>query len=454
MLAIVGLSGAACAFGKLAADVSEAPPPSDDQPQTLGGADGAVESSAPIVTRGDCHAKVSTLAIAITGASTALAQSDGTTLVGGVHVPGNTPLVARVRSDGSLDSTFGPGGAIAISPQNPSGALADSVSGSVALWRNAVGDPIVTFIMTDLNRGGMYPGALGLHPTQAKNVPAPVGPQFQTAGYDSPGLVRLHTGFALLYWAPQLTLLRLDDSLSPDASFGTAGTLTLAPSQPKSGFSPLAIAEDSQGRILVAADDFTHITIVRLLANGSPDPTFGANGVYTYDDSVFTTPNVFTLGITVDAVDRPLVTLIGRRHDTDGLDLHTGIVRLDTSGKVDSSFGSGGVVQPDVIPELGLLANVERLIPRTDHTTVLYGTVAQAVEGGPPTPPRGFFARLDESGAFDPTFGAGGVCTLDFDGVPDVSGDTLVAAGVGPQEADGFNMLPTTLLARIDVGKH
>lgn len=177
--------------------------------------------------------------------------------------------------------------------------------------------------------------------------------------------------------------------------------------------------------------------------------------MYTYDDSVFTTPNVFSFGLAVDGTDRPLLTLMGRWHDTDGLTTHTAILRLDAAGTLDASFGNGGVVRPDVFPELGLLAVVEQVFPQADGTTVLHGAAAGDVDGGATTSPKGFFARLDPNGGLDPSFGAGGLCMLDFDGVPDVSGDTLVLAGTSPmQTVDGWTYAGSPVLARIDLPLH
>src|SRR5215469_7269179 len=93
-----------------------------------------------------------------------------------------------------------------------------------------------------------------------------------------------------------------------------------------------AVALQSDGKILVGGEVTPSCTvgsILRLNTNGSVDTTFGTNGFVTIS-------GLFPTGPVVLQPDGKI--LVAGKEDLSGL-----LARLDSNGQLDSSFGSGGI---------------------------------------------------------------------------------------------------------------
>jgi uncharacterized delta-60 repeat protein len=127
------------------------------------------------------------------------------------------------------------------------------------------------------------------------------------------------------YEAGTHTIRRLHADGTPDASFGNGGAI-----QPDAvtRLSDIVLQPDG-GLIVVGARDSSTssgvIVVARHLANGSPDPAFGSNGITELPvDTPYPRPAVAVQGA-------ELVV-------THGLE----IARLSPEGRLDNSFGAGG----------------------------------------------------------------------------------------------------------------
>jgi uncharacterized delta-60 repeat protein len=180
-------------------------------------------------------------------------------------------------------------------------------------------------------------------------------------GVDAAGNPRLGTPSAVallpngdLLVGGELGVVRLLPTGALDTSFGSAG---YAPAGFPVGGSELpGLAVQPDGKILwlggtsipnpPAGTDSTNFAVERFNANGTPDTTFGHGGVATTD-----IPND-NLGLeeAQTAVVQPdgkivvggFVSVSGRRGHDDAA-----LVRYDSNGSLDSSFGSGGMVVSD-----------------------------------------------------------------------------------------------------------
>jgi len=152
------------------------------------------------------------------------------------------------------------------------------------------------------------------------------------------------------------------------------------------------------------------IAVVRLNADGTTDPTFGTNGVVTTD---FVNTDEFAADIVVQP-DGKLV-VVGSRQNAGDTAYELIVVRYESSGLLDTTFGTGGVVVIDLGGASASGTNV--LVDPVDRIVVV-GTVTGP--GGDTT--RDFaVARVNQDGGLDPSF----------------SGDGTQVFGIVPGQEDG-----------------
>ncbi|MCW2924043.1 MAG: hypothetical protein JWM98_1447 [Thermoleophilia bacterium] len=150
------------------------------------------------------------------------------------------------------------------------------------------------------------------------------------------------------------------------SSFGTGGVGTVAGTA-VDDIEAMLVQPD--GKVLLGGDSGNSATVTRLKADGSLDTTFGTSGTVTrtvgFDD------HVLALSLQADGK-----ILVGGRtwggSDNDGF-----VLRYDTTGVADGTFGTGGLVN---ITHGGVRhENVAALAQRPDGTIQLFGFDNQSV---------------------------------------------------------------------------
>ncbi len=218
-------------------------------------------------------------------------------------------------------------------------------------------------------------------------VPEGVGGE-NIVAYGRSRVLLLHRG---LRGRGSITRLRLDGSL--DRSFGDGGTVHLPAED-------AAVAAD--GKIVVAAGGGSggHLDdarIVRLLADGRPDRSFGRGGTaYIHLGGSYSTAKSVALagGEVLAGIDRvDGESQYGSVEDP-------AVARLTADGSPDRSFGHRGAV---VLPAKEELAYVDV------EATPSGGAVVQS--GGGAT---SILAELDRGGALERHFGSGGYAELNY----------------------------------------
>ncbi len=200
-----------------------------------------------------------------------------------------------------------------------------------------------------------------------------------------------------------------------DPSFGTAGTTVLdrrvstypTPTRPAAG-----------GKTVVVTTAEGVITVSRLLADGSPDPTFDGDGKATIESAGF--PSAHALAIQPDGK----ILLIGFTN-MPGPSEDATVWRLNANGgsgapngALDSTFGTGGTVQ------LAPFTNTVGLAIAVQPD----GKIVAAGRGFNTTGPNVIAVwRLTEGGALDPTFDTDGVA-----GISDTTEDSASAIALAP----------------------
>jgi uncharacterized delta-60 repeat protein len=234
-------------------------------------------------------------------AYTVALQSDGKIVVAGKASAGsdNVFAVARYLTDGTLDATFGSGGKTTIS-----------------------------FNSSSSGRGNA--------PKQASDT------EGRSIAVQPDGKI-LVAGFA---W-PNGALARLNSNGSLDTSFGIGGKVTTSS---LSG-ATVSVALQADGKVVLGGGSAsnrktgTDFAITRYNPNGSIDTTFGSSGVATadffgLDDRIF--------ALVVDA-NNNIIAVGNARSGGSGLVYNNfGIARFTSTGTLDGSFGTGGKVMTDV----------------------------------------------------------------------------------------------------------
>lgn len=192
------------------------------------------------------------------------------------------------------------------------------------------------------------------------------------------------------------SVIRLLPDGTPDPSFGGGdGVVVLALSADDDKTYDVVLQPD--GRIVVGGDSGDDVAIVRLLANGDLDPSFGG-GDGRFDHS--TAPG-FAADTLHALVLQPDGAVVGAGYGSDAWDLWA--LRVDPAGELDATFGTGGVawVSPGVDA-----AYLRDAALDADGHLVLAGSYD------------GFHqllvARLDENGDLDASFGGDGMVVLDL----------------------------------------
>lgn len=210
------------------------------------------------------------------------------------------------------------------------------------------------------------------------------------------------------YFERSFTLARYESNGNLDPSFGSGGVVR-GPGE--FGYA-VAVALQADGKIIAAGNRFiatrgnrSYITIARYQPDGHLDIGFGDAGLVTGPEG-----GVGDLAIQSDG---KIVVAGSSRW---GLQL----IRLDTDGTPDSSFGSGGGVHT----LHGSTASASAVAVQPDGKIIAAGISAPGTAppppppppapppppppGPPPTPWQMTLARYNADGSLDPSFGSGG----------------------------------------------
>ena len=193
-------------------------------------------------------------------------------------------------------------------------------------------------------------------------------------------------------------LARYNDNGSLDSSFGTGGTVTT-----DLGGDDLAYAAvlQSDGKIVAVGENSDDFALVRYNTDGSLDGTFGTGGIVTTD-----------LGGN-DIARAALLQADGKIVAVGLMTTDFALARYNTDGSLDGTFGTGGIVTTNIGGADQALAGVLQ----SDGKIVAVGR-----NGGDWA-----LVRYNTDGSLDGTFGAGGIVTTNFGGL-DIARAALLQA--------------------------
>ena len=303
-----------------------------------------------------------------------------------------------------LDPTFGTGGKVATGFDNE-----DVQGNSVAVQRD--GKLVVAGTASDL--WGNSDFALARY-----NSNGTLDPTFGTGGkvitdlgnYDWVSALALQSDGKIIEagatinsnWQPMFAVVRYNTNGTLDGNFGTGGKVTTDFGGPAQ---PFAAATQADGKVLVAG--FSHLAggwafaVVRYNGDGSLDGTFGTDGKQTIFFGPASSAQVNAILIQQDGK----IVLVGSSN-IQMADADFSLVRLNSDGTLDNTFGNGG----QVVTNLGVNDHAFAAALQSDGKIVAEGMLGNDFA----------LARYNSDGTLDATFGTGGKVITDFAGAKDM----------------------------------
>ncbi|HYY43019.1 MAG TPA: hypothetical protein VE775_09825, partial [Pyrinomonadaceae bacterium] len=200
-----------------------------------------------------------------------------------------------------------------------------------------------------------------------------------------------------------------------DTSFDTDGKVLTDSSGGRFNLGALAVALQTDGKIVAAGDDNASsqrdFGVMRYNTNGSLDTSFGTGGIVTTDFPL----NDDSITALLTQSDGKLVA-VGRN------DLRIRIIntqnpnfqlaRYNTDGSLDTTFGTGGIVSTNFSTDSDDFAFAGAL--QSDGKIIAAGQTGAQFSQIPSADTSFALARYNPNGSLDTTFGTGGLVTVDF----------------------------------------
>jgi len=226
----------------------------------------------------------------------------------------------------------------------------------------------------------------------------------------------------------QLVVFRLERGGPLDGTFGNGGIVELG----SAGTAMVrhigtSVVLDPDGRIVIAGSRDNDLIVLRLLADGSFDNSFGTSGIFV------------GIGITPSSATHVMSTAGGGyRVSHSGEYSGCEIVALTSGGTLDNTFGTSGIV-PFETP-LGVSVACNATVMQPDGRLLVAGNSLG----------QGFATRLLTSGQSDPSFAANAVSAAMEDATALALGDggSIFVAGSG---VNGASIMRLQAIGYLDV---
>jgi uncharacterized delta-60 repeat protein len=220
----------------------------------------------------------------------------------------------------------------------------------------------------------------------------------------------------------QLTVFRLASGGSLDPNFAHQGIMVYTPDSLAQ-----SVLLDPSGAIVVAGSNAGKLMVLRLLANGSPDGSFGTGGVYIGPPTDGTRIHLLR---TASGEYRVSTNLLPADPNQPS---YCAVLALTATGTLNTTFGASGIAAPN--PPPAAASNCPTMASQSDGALLLAG-----LQGN-----HAFVSRLLASGAPDPNFAASAV-QANMTGVTALAVDAADAILVAGQPTAGVS---GTLIMRL-----
>jgi len=322
--------------------------------------------------------------------------------------------VVRYKLDGSLDMSFGGSGEVVTSVGSSRDGAADvkvQPDGKVVVagWTGGSGSK---FALVRYNTDGSLDSSFGVNGIVLTNITkGSTDLALQVAIQPDGKIIAAGTTQPAKSTTKNLAIVRYNADGTLDTSFGTGGKVIRQFSAPLAAYiyggMDLAIdlstnpLDSNAGKIMVVAELSQAFPVVlRLNTNGSPDASFGSNGVGCVTVSTLQGSNP-AVCLAIQSDDR--VVVAGPPSTTQGIEL----VRYNADGSLDSGFGSGGIaITASALP---YAAYSRDLVIQPNGNIVVAGNTGAI---GAPVGANNFLVeRVNQYGSLDTSFGSDGITT-------------------------------------------
>lgn len=351
--------------------------------------------------------------------------------------------VARLNTNGSLDSSFGAGGKQSFAYDGGQG----NGDSAWAMTLQADGKILIAGSVERSNTGDRDMAVLRVRANGTRDttfgsggwaiVPFDLGGQGRdeafAIGIQADGKIVIAGEVERNNGDFDMAAARLTPSGMLDTSFGQGGKapvyFDLGGDMVETAYS-LAIQDD--GKILLAgqvksAQDNEDFGIARLTANGALDPSFDGDGRQVIP--LTTTRNDFAFDVALQSDGK--IVAVGWASTSSSGNLDFAAVRLTTSGALDTGFGSGGKQIIAFDQGFPYWDTARSVAIQNDGKILIGGTASWSGNDDDYA-----VARLTSSGQLDSSFGSGGKRTYAFDlgsGNEDDFSDLVILEGSSPK---------------------
>ncbi|MGX7666376.1 T9SS type A sorting domain-containing protein [Flavobacterium pedocola] len=277
-------------------------------------------------------------------------QNDGKIIVAG-HSDGDFALW-RYNNNGSLDTTFGSGGKVTTSVgiyDDAGKSVAIQSDGKIIIAGNSRRDSGTDFALVRYNNDGSLDTTFGSGGKVTTNFN-----YFNTSG-ESVAIQSDGKNVVAGYHAPDFNfgydfaLARYNSDGSLDTTFDTDGkVVTDFGSEMDHAYS---VFIQIDGKIVVKGNASENVVLVRYNSNGSFDATFGSGGKVNIGLISFNSPMFSDYSDkSVFVQSNGKIVAVGSIRDTSSSDTNIdfGLVRCNSNGSLNTTFGSGGKVTTDM----------------------------------------------------------------------------------------------------------
>ena len=240
------------------------------------------------------------------------------------------------------------------------------------------------------------------------------------------------------FYRSYLILARYNPNGSLDQSFGTGGKVVtdIAGTQVE----VYALALQADGKILVGGTTIGasantdgnqgyNFALVRFNTNGTIDTSFGVGGIASTDYSGGTTNDDKIYALAVQSDGKIVAAGYARAGDF----VNFAMARYNANGTIDTAFGTGGKVSTALSNGTDVIRAV-RLQPDGKIVAVGYAVTASGFDFA--------LARYNSNGSLDATFGTNGLVFTDFGNAADDSAYAAVLQPDGKIVAGGSGRMP------------